>query len=57
MNENIVERIMAVVDREGEELSLSEWGETLTSIRSQIQSRIDAAREDQQRETQCRMRR
>jgi len=48
--ERKVERIMATIDREGESpLPLSAWIEMLTQIRSECQSRLQAAKEDARR--------
>lgn len=44
------EKIMTVVDREGAAMTLEQWIELLQSIRSQCDTRIAAAREDQRKQ-------
>jgi hypothetical protein len=58
MSDNgLADEIMVRIDRECQELSLNEYATVLNALRSQIQSRIDAAREDQRRESERRAKR
>jgi hypothetical protein len=44
--EKKVERIMAVIDREGAPLPIAEWIAMLKRIEPELKSRIDAAKDD-----------
>lgn len=46
---NDAQRVLKVLDDEGQSIPLAEWIELLEEVVSEAQSRLDAAREDERR--------